>query len=133
MISYTCRYVCTDLISLMDISSSFNECLHYIKMSIQTRSYQWTPIILQYKCLHLKTVEVRVETLRMTDVQRVIKYILEMTIPITFGKVLFSRRQLKSLAGLLYQVFLLLFECLFTLCHPIMHCWMHQASDCMAL
>ena len=22
---------------------------------------------------------------------------------------------------------------LLTLCHPIMHCWMHQASDCMTL
>ena len=26
-------------------------------------------------------------------------------------------------------VVLLLFEWLLTLCHPIMHCWMHWASD----
>ena len=39
----------------------------------------------------------------------------------------------ESLEGLLYQVFLQLHLWLLTLCHPIMHCWMHQASDCMTL
>ena len=46
--SYTCRLVRTDLIGLIDISSNFNECLHYIKMSFLTCHVQWTQSILQY-------------------------------------------------------------------------------------
>ena len=37
------------LSGLIDISSSFNECLHYVKMSFNTCCVQWTTSILQLK------------------------------------------------------------------------------------
>ncbi|KAL5457467.1 hypothetical protein EMCRGX_G034730 [Ephydatia muelleri] len=40
------------LSGLIDISSSFNQCLHYVKMSCVTCCVQWTPTTLQYKCHH---------------------------------------------------------------------------------
>ena len=41
------------LIGLIGISSCFNKCLHYVKMSFITCYVQWrTPTILQYKCHH---------------------------------------------------------------------------------
>ena len=36
---------CTNLVSLINISSSFNECLHYLKMSIKASCPQWTPTL----------------------------------------------------------------------------------------
>ena len=38
-----------NLMSLIDISTSFNKCLQYVKMSTETCSRQWTSTILKYK------------------------------------------------------------------------------------
>ena len=36
---------CTNLVSLINISFSFNEYLHYLKMSIKASCPQWTPTL----------------------------------------------------------------------------------------